>query len=142
LFDTDPNQDLIDLGTLTPALVATDPLVTLAAQVIAIAPTSEAKKPKRRPIPEALDIDERGIELPESSRTLADGRVLFPVGERRTERLDIQPAVFLRQVTVTILYGLPESSEALLCALPPRELIADGIPTTRFRRSLKIRTSA
>lgn len=128
---SDPNQHLIDLGTLTPELMATEPVVALAAQVFAIAPTPEAKKPKRRPIPDTLEIDERVIELPESERTLVDGRVLVPVGEHRTERLDIRPSVFLRQVTITRLYGLPESSEALLCARPPRELIADGLPTTR-----------
>jgi transposase len=129
---TDPNQDRIDLGDQTPAFLATEPLVSLATQVIAIAPTPEAKKqPKRRPIPETLPADERIVELPESERTLADGRVLIPVGERRAERLDVQPAAFRRQVTITIIYGLPESSEAMLCALPPRELVADGIPTTR-----------
>ena len=89
------------------------------AQGIVAGKESRAAKPKRKPIPDTMErVHLPARELSLEQRTLADGRVLVPVGEETNERIHFIEPKFVAEVEHVIVYGLPNAADGSLSNTP------------------------
>jgi transposase len=139
-----PDQQRIDLGAVTPAAPA-GPVTVIPplAKGIVAGKESRAAKPKRKPIPDTMErVHLPARELSLAERTLADGRILIPVGEETNERIHFIEPKFIAEVEHRIVYGLPNAADGLLAnnnflnhpltitAPAAAQIIIGGLPTT------------
>ena len=134
-------QTIPEVVALAEQLAAAAPMplpaaVTMPADTAAAPVTSaRARRPGgrgRRTLPEHLDVVEDRIELAPAQRQDADGSVLVPVGEERSERLDYQPGRFLRRIQVRVRYGRRDTREPVRTAPIPPAIVERGLPADRL----------
>ncbi len=142
-----PDQLRLELGVLTPAAPA-GAVTVIPLEAKGVVPGREVRsgQAKRKPIPDTLErVHLPARELPESERTLPDGRVLVPVGEEINERLHCIAPKFVAAVEHCIVYGLPAAADSTAAATatsaammvtvtkvapPAPQIILGGLPTT------------
>ena len=137
-----PEQQRIDLGEVTPGAPA-GPVTVIPPLAMGIVSGKEvrAAKPKKKPIPDTMErVHLPARELSLEQRTLADGRVLVPVGEETNERIHFIEPKFIAEVEHLIVYGLPNdgslasnnslSTIPTITAPPAPQIIMGGLPTT------------
>ena len=120
------------------AAIAPLPVVSTESPVATTSATTNATTQRRRggrglrTLPAHLDVVEDRIELAPAQRQDADGSVLVPVGEERSERLDFEPGRFLRRVQVRVRYGRRDTREPVVTAPIPPAIVARGLPCDRL----------
>ena len=140
-----PDQLRLELGILTPAAPA-GAVTVIPPEAKGIVPGREVRsgQAKRKPIPDTMErVHLPARELPESERTLPDGRVLVPVGEETNERIHLIAPKFVAEVEHCIVYGLPAAADSTAAATatsaamtvtkvapPAPQIILGGLPTT------------
>lgn len=140
-----PDQLRLELGVLTPAAPA-GAVTVIPPEAKGIVPGREVRsgQAKRKPIPDTMErVHLPARELPESARTLPDGRVLVPMGEETNERLHYIAPKFVAEVEHCIVYGLPVAADSTAAdvavaatmtvtkvAPSAPQIIPGGLPTT------------